>query len=268
MKKKKNIINIGIMFFIFIFGICFFIEEGISVSPFGANYTEVGSERAQADAPQSIPAQAGNVTQLNIFGYSITQSWQGYFGNISGSIMLADSSDNVMYNWSLASPQGEIYASVNDSINWGSVQCFNFSATGTYDDDSANAGDTSLYGMNLSQIESFYNINESDVDGVNETFNLIGVGTHDLFYTNNLEFGEGECRSTRIYSDAGQGENNKFEEVLLYDSGTRSVVFTSLLEQDLGGFDSRTHDFEIMVLEDGHATDTSITPYYFYVELE
>lgn len=249
--------------------ICICFLKGVSsVVPFGANYTEVKSERAQADAPQSIPAQAGNVTELNIFGYSITQSWQGYFGDISGSIMLSDANDRAMYNWSLASPEGEVYASRGDSINWGGIQCFNFTATGTYDNDLLNKGNTSLYGMNLSQIEFDYNINSEDVDGVDDTFNLIGAGTHDLFYTNNLEFTEGECRSTRIYGDSGKGEINEFEEVMLYDSDTRSVVFTSLLEQDLGGFDSETHDFEMMVLEDGHETDTLITPYYFYVELQ
>jgi hypothetical protein len=33
--------------------------------------------------PSSHQAQAGNVTELNIVAFSTTQSWQGYFGNIS-----------------------------------------------------------------------------------------------------------------------------------------------------------------------------------------
>jgi len=268
MGKKRDSFRIGILVIILVIMICFFVNKAASISPFGANVTEVGSERAQPDAPAAVPAQAGNVTELNIFGYSTTQSWQGYFGNVSGTIQLADANGNVMYNWSLASPEGEIYASTNDSINWDLIQCFNFTADGTFADDSAQAGATSLHGMNLSQLESAYNISEDDVDGVDETFNLIGPGTHDLFYTNNLEFSEGECRSTRIYTNAGKGENDKFEEVLLYEPQTRSVVFAALLEQDILGFDNRTHDFEIMVLENGHATDTTVTPYYFYVELQ
>jgi hypothetical protein len=239
-----------------------------AVLPFGANYTVINSSRAPIDLPQSIPAQAGNVTELNIFGYSVTQSWQGYYGNVSGTLQLADNNDKIMYNWSLASPRGEIYASINSSVSWGNIECFNFTATGTYADDSANVGNTSKYGMNLSQLESRYNISADDVDGINETFNLFGAATHDLFYTSNLEFTEGECRNTRIYSSAGQGENDKFEEVLLYEYSTRSVVFASLLEQNAGGFDSKSHDFEIMVPEDGHGADTSTTIYYFYVELQ
>ena len=239
-----------------------------AVSPSGGNVTWVNSSRASADDPQSIAAQAGNVTELNIFGYSVTQSWQGYFGNVSGVVQLADSADNVMYNWSAANPEGEIYASTNDSISWTNIQCFNFTATGDYSDDSANRGATSLYGMNLSQLEAQFGIAADDVDGVDETFTFFGAGTHDLFYTNNLEFSEGECRSTRVFSDSGAGESEQFEEVLLYDPSTRGVVFTALLESHLLGFDNSTHDLEMLVLVDGHDSYVSITNHYSYVELQ
>ncbi len=239
----------------------------IAVEPFGASVNPLTSERAPQDSPQGINAVAGNVTELNIFGYSITQSWQGYFGNVTGVIMLADSSDKVMYNWSAASPQGEIYASTNNSINWNYIQCFNFTSTGTYEDDSLNAGGTSQYGTNLTILEGIFNIDSEDVDGVDETFYLFGSG-HNRFFTNNREFSEGECRNTRMFSDAKSGEEDKFEEVLLYEPSTRSIVFASLLDEDVFGFDNNPHDFEMIVLEDGHKTDTSTTTYYFWVELE
>jgi hypothetical protein len=258
--KKEVII---ILAFLVLFNVSFIL----AVEPFGANVTELNSERAPADSPSGVQAIAGNVTELNIFGFSTTQSWQGYFGNVSGTIQLADSNDNVLYNWSLASPQGEIYASTNSSINWGYIQCFNFTAQGTYQDDTANAGATSLYGTNLTQLESSFNIAPDDVDGVDETFSLLGTG-HNTFYTNNLEFSEGECPNTRVFSDAGQGEDNKFEEVLLYEPTTRSIIFTSILNEDVLGFDNNSHDFQMLVLEDGHRTDTDTTTYYFYVELE
>jgi hypothetical protein len=254
--------------FVFFLAMTFFFSFVSAVTPFGANVSAGTSERASPDSPQGFDAQAGNVTELNIFGYTVTQSWQGYFGNVTGVIQLSDGSDNSMYNWSLVSPEGEVYASTSDSIQWKDIECFNFTATGTYADDSSNAGGTSLYGTNISLLESAFNITSDDVDGVDETFTFYGEGTHDLFYTNNLEFSEGECRSTRVYSDAGTGESNAFEEVLLYDSSTQSVVFASLLEEDLLGFDARHHDFEMLVLEDGHGTDTSTTQYYFYVELQ
>ncbi len=259
----KSILVVAFIFLaVFVFG---FVE---AVNPFGGEVNPISNQTAPLDPAGSHAAVAGNVTELNIFGYTITQSWQGYFGNVTGTIQLADGGDNVMYNWSLASPNGEIYASTNDSILWGNIQCFNFTATGTYDDDSAQRGNTSYYGMNLTQLESSYNIDSDDADGVNETFVYSGLGTHNRFFTNNLEFEEGECMSTRVYSDAGGGEDDKFEEVLLYDPDTKSVVFTSLLNEDEPGFDGASHDFEMLVLEDGHQTDTQTTTYYFYLELQ
>lgn len=244
------------------------ISLTLAIQPFGAETTVINSTRATPDEAQSIPAQAGNVTEINIVGFTITQSWQGYFGNVTGTIQLADSSDNQMYNWSLASPEGEIYASTSSSITWANVQCLNYSSDGTYADESGNGGTTSSHGTNLTQLEALFNIQPDDVDGVDETFNLLGAETHDLFYTNSLEFSEGECQSTRLFSNIGAGENDKFEEVLLYEPETQSIIFTSILDENVLGFDGRLHDFEMLVAEDGHGTNTATTPYYFYVELE
>ena len=73
--------------------------------------------------------------------------------------------------------------------------------------------------------------------------------------------------STQIYDSTGSGVDNHFEEVLLWDGV--DVVFTSLLESDsVNGFDGKDHDFEMLVLEDGHGTDKEVTPYYFYVEIQ
>lgn len=253
----------------FIVLFCLFFSSPIyAVIPFGADVSPQGNQSVQVNEAGSHAAIAGNVTELNIFGYTVTQSWQGYYGNVTGSIILGDQSSSVLYNWSLASPEGEIYASTNDSISWTNIQCFNFTSSGTYGDDSAQRGKTSYFGTNLSQLEETFGIGWDDVDGVNETFSLSGIGTHNSFYTNNLHFDEGECMSTQVYSNAGMGENDKFEEVLLYDPDTRSVVFASLLNEDEFGFDGTTHDFEMLVLEDGHDSDTAVTPYYFYLELQ
>jgi hypothetical protein len=257
--KKVNLF----IFIIILSYICFVS----AIEPTGSSINEISSSTTIADIATGIPAIAGNVTELSISGFSTTQSWQGYFGNVTGTITLSDSGDNSMYNWSLASPQGEIYASTNNSLAWDYIQCFNFDADGTYADDTLNIGGTSQHGTNLSILEEMFGIAADDVDGVNETFTLLGTG-HNTFYTNNIEFSEGECRSTQIFSNSGTGEDNKFEEVLLYEPTTRSIVFTSLLNEDILGFDDRTHDFEMLVLENGHATDTLTTTYYFWVELE
>lgn len=224
----------------------------LAVQPFGANYTFVKSERAPMDAAQDHEALAGNVTEIDIFGYSPTQTWQGYFGNVSGTVQLADASDNVMYNWSLASPEGEVYATTITSVNWTGIACFDL--VNDHDD-----------------LEAAFNILWDDVDGVNETFT--DTFAHDLFYTNNVEFAIDACPATSIYDsdDTERTDDNNFEEVLLTDDvdSPTSVIFTAILdEEDVAGFDGHYHDFQMLVLEDGHGTDVATTTYYFYVELE
>jgi hypothetical protein len=255
----------GILFIVFL-AVLMNLSLVLAVEPFGVNVTNISSERAPSDPPQGIQAIAGNVSEISIVGFSTTQSWQGYFGNVSGTIQLADNVDNVMYNWSLASPEGEIYASTNNSIVWNEVQCLNFDADGTYVG-AETPGGTNTHGTNLTILENMFGIASDDVDGVDSTFTLLGSG-HNIFYTNNIEFSEGECRNTQVFSNAGMGEDNKFEEVLLYEPTTASVIFTSILNEDILGFDNSPHDFEMLVLENGHLTDTSTTTYYFWVELE
>jgi hypothetical protein len=244
----------------------YFIVHGITgTGAVGVNITNISSSSQNATPPGDVYAFAGNITEIAIpQGFGITQAWQGYFGNISGVIQLADSGDNVMYNWSLASPEGTIFASTSNSIVWNNIQCFNFTATGTFQDESGNGGSTNLYGTNLTMLESQYNVDATDLDGIDETFYLIGIGTHNIFYVNSNEFTEGECQNTRIIDSSGWGQNDHFEEAIMYEPTTQSVIFASLLNENVPGFDENPHDFEMMVLEDGHGTDTSTTTYYFY----
>jgi len=217
----------------------------LAISPSGASLTSISNETGSLDPAGSHSAIAGNLTEVDVASTVTTQTWQGYFGNVTGTVQLADGSDNVMYNWSLASPEGEIYASVNNSVNWVGTQCYN-NTTFT------------------SNLELEYNIANNDVDGIDETFSL---QDHDAFYVNNVLINTNTCMSTRIYGDTGAGVNAEFEEVLL-KGGSNETIFASILEENMLGFDSASHDFQMIVLEDGHNADTSTRPYYFFVELE
>jgi hypothetical protein len=233
--------------------------------PSGAQLTPGANQTAPVDPPSRISAFAGNVTGVNVFGYTTTLTWQGYFGNITGVIQLTDNLNNTMYNWSQLNPRGEVYASNETGVIWTNIQCFNFTANGSIctTEDYTNRGGTSRCGSNETLLERDYNINwTSDVDGVNETFNRLD---HRLFYTNNLQFSLGECPNTKIYNDTGLGY---FDEVLMWSPDSSAVVFASLILDNSMGFDSATHDFEMMVLDDGHGTNLGITTYYMYVELE
>ncbi len=221
-----------------------------AVVPFGAEtVTEENSTRAPIADPENHSAIAGNVTELTIVATSVTQTWQGYFGNVSGTIELADSADNIMYNWSLADPEGEVYATTSGTVAWADIACFDLDA-------------------NHLAVESNFNILTDDVDGLNETFS--DTIAHDEFFTNNVQFTENNCSASFIFDDSGIGVDNHFEEVLLTDqSANDQIIFVALIEEvSVDGFDGRDHDFQMLVLEDGHGTDLDTTTYFFYVELE
>ena len=235
--------------------------------PFGANITPLTNQTAPIASPQVHSAIAGNVTLMNISGVSTTQSWQGYFGNVTGTVQLADSNGYAMYNWSNLNPSGQVYTSTADTINWYALQCFNFSATGAINSAGETPGGWNQKGMNLTQLQATYGINATDPDSVNNTFSLGGTGSHSTFYTASLAFPDTSCNSTRLYDTSGTSVPGRFQEVLQYEPTTNSVIFTSLINNDIPGFDHVTHDFQAMVLVNGHGTNTSTIPYYFYAQI-
>ena len=212
----------------------------------------LNTTRRTITASASVKAQAGNVSELSINATTITQGWQGYYGNITGTIVLDDALNNSMYTWDLADPEGEIYASRNNSINWssGNIIC----------------GDIT----HIQTEESNLNFNlgtGQDVDGINETFNET---THPAFNVSSTGFTADQCGFTvSTYSDDSYGPRY-FNETLLYSNSDGGLIYTALIVQ--GGADgfktgNDNYDFQMLVAEDGHQGDTSTTDYYFYVEI-
>jgi hypothetical protein len=52
----------------------------------------------------------------------------------------------------------------------------------------------------------------------------------------------------------------------LYDS--TSIIYATILENDLAGYDGQTYDFQMLVPENGSQGFTGATAYYLYVELD
>ncbi|MBI4438381.1 hypothetical protein HY640_00445 [Candidatus Woesearchaeota archaeon] len=220
-------------------------------------FTVVSSERYTGGVNgTTFVAEAGNVTSLIVDETFISASWAGYYGNVTGTIVLNDGSNNTLYNWKLANPTGEIYASNASEVTWGAVGCVNLSANSS-----------SNYPINSSSLESFFRMNATDSDGFNETFN-------DTF-TDAVGFYVGAVRidSTNFCPMLFTYVNNAyqtvdFKEVLLTDN--RSIIFTALLNDSRDNFKAGTEpsDFQMLVAEDGHGSQaSSLTNYYFFVEL-
>lgn len=260
MKKKINT-TIFILGFLAVFSLLTVLVWADSDVPYGVrsiNY--IGSSRPNLSSylPANTSAEAGNVTEINLTAIATTKAWQGYYGEISGILTLEDVYGYVFYNWTTLEPKGEIYASINNSVNWTGIRCFHHDGSnGNFDVDTA---------------EGWYGIQNDDEDGINETFNSaldknFFVGTVDINST-------GTCVATNAYTYGQQQVDDDFENILLTDQDV--LVFTTIIENnndnnntDITGFDNQTHDFQLLVAENGQdGFEDSTTTYYFWAEIE
>jgi hypothetical protein len=226
----------------------------VLAEPYGADSVTVqSSERANLSigaSAQSVTAEAGNVTLLEINTSLITKRWQGYYGNLSGTITLQDASGNVFYDWSATgstgfSPTGTIFAANDSSIIWANVSCVNFDGDGTSE------------GINLTQLETKYGMSSTDADGFDETFSGI----------NNVDIGSRTltgCNATNVYTNSSSLTGRWNETLLTQNATVNSIIFATQVESNLYGFNNNTWDFQMIVAE---ADSVTVDAYYFYVEL-
>jgi hypothetical protein len=254
--KEMELRNIFLLGIFFLGSMGFVVAATLPTAPNSLTASAPSTFDQSAYGPRSVEAIAGNITALVVTAIGQTKDWQGYYGNVSGSITLDDASNFTFYNWTSAEPRGQVYATLNSSIGWSGVNCFN------YTNDSAAYWQT---------IESFYNIPNDGVDGVNETFNQT---THPSFQVGSRTMSG--CPTTYVFqSDAYQQSN--FANVLLYDPALNETgwIYATIIENktigssqnDLLCYNGVQCDFQILVNEDGHGTDTASTTYYFWVEL-
>jgi len=284
-------------------------------------------------APRSVEAEAGNITQIIISGVTQTQTWQGYWGEVTGTITLDDAFNYTMYDWYVAEPQGEIFAASEEVIDWITISCFNYSNNGsereyTYYYAGNPITTYTTLTSNLSEVEQgilewSLGIQIGDEDGLDETFNETGnirtakdsantftFTPHDSFWVGPTNITAGSCPATKTYQsncinqtspnqyqwykvaetfcegDPGAGlkyqwdgstDGTDFQEVLLTINNSKTLIYTTLIENrrldnttEIQGYNNVTHDFQMIVGDDGHPgpKQFTTTTYYFYVELE
>ena len=266
MKSKTGFIRISTIVLIassFIFLILQIVFA--QSAPTGPNTLTIQSNGRYSQNNQSgqaISAQAGNVTEFLVSQRRATEAWQGYYGNITGTITLDDANNQTLYDWSLPNPTGEVFASTVSAVDWTNVTCLNVSHL----NNGCNPSGCSQ--TNNSVIEAAYGINITDHDGLNETFN--GFYTDATgFYVGAINFNIADaCSMANPYTD--EGASAAWQEVLLIAAQSSSLIFTSIVRENANDFKatSTTADFQMLVLENGHVgSEITSTPYWFFVEL-
>jgi hypothetical protein len=206
--------------------------------PSGATLTEGTESRGTNSGVSQVTAQAGNVTQLDIDQTRITDIWQGFYGSVSGQIVLENSAGSNFYDWTLAAITGEVYATRTTVPDWTQINCSN--------------------STHWEEEETELNIVSSAVDGINETYNAV---SHPTFQVGTKTFAQNVCPSVRPYN--GTASASQFYNVML-NSNLTNTVYTVILAENQNAFDNSTADFEVLVPAD---RTTGLSTYYFYVEL-
>ncbi|MBW2990750.1 hypothetical protein KY348_03530 [Candidatus Woesearchaeota archaeon] len=210
----------------------------------GATNIDVGdTSRANLTnftSSQSTAVQAGNVTEMNISGQAITNHWAGFYGEVSGNLTLGDSSGNVFYDWSgIGPPEGEVFASNASTLNWSGIGC-------------ANAAE-------ITAIEGSLGITAgTDPDDIAGTYSN---NNHPSFNVGTVS-GISGCNSTNTYVNSAPS-TDAFYQILLTDSNGYPV-YTTLINDTEQGFDTNTHDFQLLV---GESETVGTTTLYFFIEL-
>jgi hypothetical protein len=213
----------------------------VPVPPTGLNVIETSTRTISGSS--NISAQGGNVTEMRIDALSVTKTWQGYWGNITGNIHLDDAANNSFYIWGNAtSLSGEIYATRNSSIQWTTVNCTNTTQR--------------------TAEESYLGVSASDGDSVTNTF---GGLNHPTFIVGLQTITTDTCFSTNVFVN-GTAQTTQFYQVLLSD-GFSNTIYTTLIENNQYAYNSRLADFQLMVGENEHDGNLGPTTYYFFTEL-
>ncbi|MBT3464197.1 hypothetical protein HOD20_01350 [archaeon] len=213
-----------------------------------ATITNMSHLTKNASAPDSRTDGKGTINTANLDAIQQDMKWKAYVGNVSSTFVLDDDADYTIYQWTLSSFDGEVYASRNSSISWGSIAVA--SVTHKENED---------YALNHSS---------SAADSINQTF---VTQTHRQFDvgTTSIDASTGYAIATNL-NDTAQAltVNSVFQEVLLYDGA--SLVYASLVENNHLGYrndSSTTYDFQMIMAENATASAINI-PYFFYLELQ
>ncbi|MBU0667267.1 MAG: hypothetical protein ABIC91_02605 [Nanoarchaeota archaeon] len=239
-KCKLNKTIIGVLFLILIFIIA--QQPVVKAEPTGAKITSSTTDEISLPAA-SLTTAGGSMTTMVL---NITQQnprWKAYVGNVTGILTLDDGNNYSIYDWSLTSISGEVYASRNASISWSNIAC----------------AQTSLIENECSVL----NHTVDAEDSINTTF---VARVHKTLYVGTTKISNSTCKSIATYiNDTAQtsSENALFQEVLLQD-GT-SFIYATILEQNEGGFNNGLYDFQMIVAEDEFLQTP--TTYYFYAEI-
>jgi len=238
----SRLVYVGLILFIFVIAFLTFIMA----DPVGPDeFVSVSNSTKAATGSQVWNISGGYISTFNLTATVQNTRWKAFVGNMTGSFTLDDATGSTIFDWTLSTVTGRIYATRNSStVNWTGVNC------------------SSIYYME--QENTWLSHSNAD-DNITATFDQTD---HDGFSVGAVSISANSCPtlSTYVSNQSQAQEADVFEEIVLRDN-LNKTVYATILEEDETGYNGQEFDFQMLVPENGSAAWTSSTAYYIYVEL-
>ncbi len=207
--------------------------SAVVAAPTEANVT-AGTPEAYNWAPTvtSTTIIGGNVSQVNVTSVQVTDKWVGFYGEVSGSIVLGDSTGNTFYQWTISDPTGGVvYATNNTVSDWSTLSPL-YADSGYLPD------------FLISGTDSFNNTFVDQEDFVSPTITVNSVN-----YTTTWQ---------------GGSKGIDFKTYAMYADSGATLVWAGKVKADSTSFNSNTADYQILAGVNQIGAEQT---FYFYLEL-
>ncbi len=215
----------GVMLLTFV-GLGFAIEDAESATVIKEGDYAIGTTSSDI-------TEGGDVTALNLDGNDSTQKWAGYYGNVTGNLVLGFSNTSIMFAWSWSQADGgEVCVSTDANFGWATISTATNSSLNTvWDFGAASDNATATY-------TTF------------ENFEIAGTALSDVETATDLQSWE-----TGVLDDGSSAAENDFAFCVKIDTTGSATAL-----------DGSTADYQLMVptTDTAAATET----YYFFLELQ
>ena len=200
-------------------------------APVGASVTVGSSETYSPTVTNTVNAIGGNVTEVNVSSVQVTDKWAGFYGQVSGSVVLADSSGNYFYQWTISDPTGGVVYVANNTVSSWTLSALR--TTSGY-----------LPSHLLQGTDSFNNTFTQ-----HEDFNSPSISVTDANYTTTWQ---------------GGTQGTEFKTYALYADSGATLIWAGTVNADKTSFNSGSADYQVLAGMDAQAT---LDTFYFYLEL-
>lgn len=211
--------------------------------PYGPDDADIISNETREYVPgKEINISGGYIATMNLTVTAQNRRWKSFVGSVTGKYTLDDAAGSTIYDWATTVTEGRIYATMNSSSpNWEGIEC---------------ANETIL------ELENINMNHTNPEDNISATFNN---QSHDIFWVGGIQISANTCPSLNTYVD-GEAQSNYFEEMVLHDN-EGNIIYASILEDSIQGYDGEDYDFQMIVPEMGSPGFSGSTAYYLYLEL-